>query len=406
MTPSAPPANDAMSRDAQVIGLIGFAHGVSHFFHLLLAPLFPWLMKEFALDFTSIGATVSVFFVVSGIGQAAAGFFVDRFGPVRVLIAGISCFLLAGLVLALARESWHLFPVAALAGLGNSVFHPADFTVLNRRVSSARLGHAFSIHGLSGNLGWAAAPVFLVGIASYVGWRYAAAGAGLLALPAMALLWRYRAELDAPPAPSGKEPAHGTFAFLKVRVIWLCFAFFFLMTVAFGAIQNFVTPVLQQLYDLALPTAVAALTTYLLASAAGILVGGFIAQKQAQAQDKVIALALTTAAVLAVVLALGLVPAWCVLPLMAGIGFFSGTAGPSRDLLVRRAATARFGQGSYGRIYGFVYSGLDSGLALSPLLFGRFMDHRQYALVLVGIAVAQSGAILTALRVGRAAEKA
>lgn len=119
-----------------------------------------------------------------------------------------------------------------------------------------------------------------------------------------------------------------------------------------------------------------------------------------------IALALTTAAVLAVVLALGLVPAWCVLPLMAGIGFFSGTAGPSRDLLVRRAATARFGQGSYGQIYGFVYSGLDSGLALSPLLFGRFMDHRQYALVLVGIAVAQSGAILTALRVGRAAEKA
>ena len=152
--------------DLETIALIGFVHGVSHFFHLLLPPLFPWLMAEFGLNFTAVGVTMTVFFVISGIGQAAAGFFVDRFGAFRVLFAGISCFVLAGVTLHFASGLPWLIAAAALAGLGNSVFHPADFTVLNRRVSQPRLGHAFSVHGLSGNLGWAAAPVFMTGIAA------------------------------------------------------------------------------------------------------------------------------------------------------------------------------------------------------------------------------------------------
>ena len=178
----------APRQDAYVIALVGFAHGVSHFFHLLLPPLFPWLMPEFGLDFSRIGMTMTVFFVVSGVGQALAGLLVDRFGPLRVLAGGVSCFVLAGLGLSLANDFVALLAVAALAGLGNSVFHPCDFTVLNRNVSPPRLGHAFSIHGLSGNVGWALAPVFLTGIAATAGWRTAALGAGLLALPALALL--------------------------------------------------------------------------------------------------------------------------------------------------------------------------------------------------------------------------
>ena len=71
---------------------------------------------------------------------------------------------------------------------------------------------------------------------------------------------------------------------------------------------------------------------------------------------------------------------------MTAIGYSTGIAGPSRDLLVRRAATSRFGQAAYGRVYGFVYSGLDSGLALAPLLFGGLMDSRRFAAVLIGIA--------------------
>ncbi len=401
-TTTLPDSTPAPADDACVIALIGFAHGVSHFFHLLLPPLFPWLMAEFGLSFVEIGATMTVFFVVSGIGQAMAGFGVDRFGALRILLAGISCFVLAGLGLAMATSSAALYAVAALAGLGNAVFHPADFTVLNRHVSQPRLGHAFSVHGLSGNLGWAAAPLFLTGIATVAGWRVAAAATIFVAIPAMLLLWRHRALLDTGHhAHAAKQAGHGTFDFMRVGAVWLCFAFFFLITTAFGAIQNFATPILQNLYQLPLGLAATALSTYLLAGAGGILVGGFVAQKQAN--DRIIAVVLSIAALLAVLLAASVVPGWAVLPLMAGIGFFSGIAGPSRDLLVRRAATARFGQAAYGRIYGFVYSGLDAGLATAPLAFGGYMDRGQYAAVLVGIALLQAGAILTALRVGRAA---
>jgi predicted MFS family arabinose efflux permease len=389
--------------DIETISLIGFVHGVSHFFHLLLPPLFPWLMPEFGLSFTGIGVTMTVFFIVSGIGQAMAGFLVDRFGAARVLGGGISCFALAGIVLHFATGFPMLVIAAALAGLGNSVFHPADFTVLNRHVSQPRLGHAFSVHGLSGNLGWAAAPIFMTGIASMAGWRTAALAASLVALLAIALLfWRCEAITDTAEhhADKAREDAGPTFAFLSSRAVWLCFLFFLLITAAFGTIQNFASPILQAMYGLSLTTAAFALSTYLVGSACGIVLGGFLAQKGEH--DMLIAGALGLAALLAVLLASAVLPAALILPLMAGIGFCTGIAGPSRDLLVRKAATARFGKAAYGRVYGFVYSGLDLGLAVAPLIFGGLMDARRFGEVLVGIAILQTLAIFSALRVGKA----
>ncbi|HZX32601.1 MAG TPA: MFS transporter [Rhodocyclaceae bacterium] len=392
----------APGRDFETISLIGFVHGVSHFFHLLLPPLFPWLMEEFGLSFTGIGATMTVFFVVSGVGQALAGFLVDRFGPAKVLGSGIACFILASVLLYFADGYGALMVVAGLAGLGNSVFHPADFSVLNRNVSQPRLGHAFSIHGLSGNVGWALAPVFLTGIATVAGWRLAALGAGGVAVLALAFLaWRH-GELAEPAAhgpakaEGGKAPALG---FLSSPAVWLCFLFFFLITSAFGVIQNFASPILQALYGLSVTVGATAVSTYLLGGAAGILLGGFLAKRGDH--DKLIAMALGVAALLAILLASRWAPAWAILPLMASIGFCTGIAGPSRDLLVRRAATSRFGQAAYGRVYGFVYSGLDAGLAVAPLAFGGFMDSQRFGEVLVGVAVLQTLAIFTALRVGK-----
>lgn len=391
--------------DLETISVIGFVHGVSHFFHLVLPPLFPWLMAEFGLSFTAIGVTMTVFFVVSGVGQAMAGFLVDRFGAARVLAAGIGCFALAGVTLYFATGYAMLIAVAALAGLGNCVFHPADFTVLNHRVSQPRLGHAFSVHGLSGNLGWAAAPLFMTGLADAYGWRLAGLGAALVALVALALLLWRRAALAEPEgyhAAQADQPRASTLDFMRSLPVWLCFLFFFFITAAFGAIQNFISPILQALYDFSLHSAAFGLSVYMVGSAVGIIVGGFLAQKGEH--DHLIAGALGLAALLAVLLAAQILPAWAILPLMAGVGFFSGTAGPSRDLLVRRAATARFGKSAFGRIYGFVYSGLDLGLATAPLIFGGLMDGRQFGSVLVGIAILQSLAIVTALRVGKAAQ--
>ncbi len=403
-------ATSVLRSDIRVISLIGFAHGTSHFFHLLLPPLFPWLMPAFGLSFTQAGAMMTVFFVVSGVGQALSGFVVDRVGPRRVLLAGIACFVLAALLLSVANGYAMLLAVGALAGLGNCVFHPADFTLLNRKVSGARLGHAFSAHGLSGSLGWAIAPIFLTGIAAAAGWRASALAAAALGALAWAVIWLGR-EVTAladggakavKAAPGEKVSAGGTastFGFLGVAAVWLCFAFFLLVTMAFGALQNYATPLMHAMYGLPLAAAAATLTAFLLGGAAGIAAGGVLAVRGAS-HEGLIALALGAAALAAGVIATGVLPAWSVMPAMAVMGFCSGIAGPSRDLLVRRAATARFGQGAYGRVYGFVYSGLDLGLALSPLIFGPLMDAGRFGAVLAGVAFLQGASILAALRVG------
>jgi len=408
LAPRGAPVPDAPERDAEVIGLVGLAHGTSHFFHLLLPPLFPWLMPQFGLSFTQAGFLMTIFFVISGTGQALAGFVVDRIGARPVLLFGVSMLVLSAIVLGFAQSYAGLIAAAAVAGIGNSIFHPADFTLLNRRVSSKRLGHAFSVHGLSGNLGWAAAPVFMAGMAALTDWHVAAFCAAALGASVLALLIVRRASLHdiesvvvpTASAVDGPASAAGQLDFLRSTAVWTCFLFFFLVTCAFGILQSYGPAILGHVYDLPLALATGGLTAYLLGSAAGMITGGFIAARRSDS-DRVIAWALSAAAAMAVLLASSLLPAWLVLPVMALMGFGVGTAGPNRDLLVRKAATAQFGKASYGRVYGFVYSGLDLGLALSPIVFGPLLDAGHFAAAMAGVAVMQVLALLSALRVGQ-----
>ncbi|MDH5263703.1 MAG: MFS transporter [Betaproteobacteria bacterium] len=391
----------SLRHDATVISLVGFAHGTSHFFHFMIPPLFPWLMGEFGLTFTQVGLTMTVFFVVSSIGQALAGFVVDRFGALRVLIGGITLLSASGLVLASAQNFAMLLAAAMVAGLGNSVFHPADFTLLNRRVSTSRLGHAFSVHGLSGSLGWAASPFLMVAVAGTWGWRASGVTAAVVGVLALSFLFANRSLLqDAPLAVAeAKQASGGTFGFLGVPVVWMCFVFFFFTVMAFGILQNFAAPIFERSYGLSLALATSGLTAYLLGSAAGTGTGGFFASKS-DTQERNVAFALSVAALCAVTLATGAVPPLGIVALMGIMGFGAGFSGPSRDMLVRRAATSTFGQAAYGRIYGFVYSGIDVGLACAPIVFGPLMDAGRYTEVLWGVAILQTLAIATALNVG------
>ena len=393
-------ASASFRSDASVISLVGFAHGTSHFYHFVLPPLFPYLMAEFGLSFTQVGALMTTFFVVSGVGQALAGFVVDRFGALRVLYGGMGLLACSGLVLAAAGTYPALMAGAAVAGLGNSVFHPADYTLLNRRVSTPRLGHAFSVHGLSGSLGWAAAPVFVLALAETWGWRAAAAGASGVGALAIVLLFVNRERLREAPLPlEGARGKGGSLGFLGSGVVWMCFLFFMLTVMAFGGLQNFAPPILERTYGVTLAVATTALTAYLLGSAAGTAAGGFVASK-GERQERLVAMALGFGALCALLIASGDVPAWSLAALMALMGFGVGFAGPSRDMLVRRAATSTFGAAAFGRIYGFVYSGIDTGLAIAPLVFGLLMDSGRFAQVLWGVAALQGAAIAAALLVG------
>lgn len=396
---SANPPN-SLRRDAQVIGLIGVAHGTSHFFHLILAPLFPWLKEAFALSYAELGFLMSAFFIVSGVGQALGGFLVDRVGALPVLWAGMACLASAAFGLSISPNYATLLFFAGLAGLGNSVFHPVDFSILNRKVSVPRLGYAFSVHGLSGTLGWTLAPLFLAGITVFSSWRVALFCAGLLACGVLAALWWFRsllryARTDGNDRSATRKAAEPALAFMRLPAVWMCFAFFFIATMSFGGVQSFATSALRDIYGMSLAFATTCISAYMLGSACGLVTGGFLAARTSQ-HDRVVAIALALAGVVAVFTAGGWLPSALVIVLLALMGFGNGIAGPSRDLLVRAASP----RGATGRVYGVVYSGLDIGFAISPLLFGALMDARHPAWLFVMIGVFQALAITTALGIG------
>jgi len=400
-------ATQTLRGDAQVIGLVGLGHGTSHFFHLILAPLFPWLKDAFGLSYAELGLLMTVFFVVSGAGQALAGFVVDRIGALPILLGGVALLCIAALGLALSDSYATLMLFSALAGAGNSVFHPADFTLLNRRVSTSRLGHAFGVHGLSGALGWAAAPVFLATLATLFHWRVALLAAAVLAFIVLAVLFAWRNLLDpgevseAVPSSASRASITGSLNFLRLQAVWMCFAFFLISALSFGGIQSFAPAALRDLYAVPFTFASACITAYMLASAAGLIVGGFAAART-QYHDRVIAVAFTISGGTALLIALGDVPGWVVMPMLAVVGFGAGLAGPSRDLLVRAAAP----RNATGRVYGVVYSGLDIGIAIAPPIFGALMDAHHPGWVFVLIGVFQLAALAAAIGVGERSVRA
>ena len=386
-----------LRRDVQVMGLVGLAHATSHFSHLLLPPLFPVFMREFQLSYSDVGLLMSLFFVVSGIGQALSGFLVDRVGARPVLFTSILLFMGSALSASLAQGYQWLLLSAALAGLGNAPFHPVDFSILNQRVSAQRLGHAFSVHGLTGNLGWALAPVFLVGMSALTDWRQAYQAAIVLYVVVLSVLWWQRDQLKTevlirePGQPSG-----GDLAFMKLPVVWWCFTFFLLSTMTLAVVQSYSGSILQAVHSVSLEAATLTLTAYMLSGAVGMLVGGFVAAR-AQHVDRVVAGAMAAGAVLMLLAATGWLGGVGSMALLAVTGFAVGIGGPSRDMMIRRATP----KGATGRVYGTVYSGLDTGFALAPLFFGLLMDRHWYGATLAGAAVTLMLSVYAAVGVGR-----
>ncbi len=400
-----PKALGSLRQDSRTIGLVGLAHGSSHFFHLLLPPLFPWLIADFGFSYSELSVLVSAFFIVSGVGQALAGFVVDRFGARPIMFAALSSFAVAGVIAGTANSYAQLMLAAIFAGLGNAPFHPVDFTILNKRLSPQRLGHGFSVHGLSGNLGWAAAPVFMAGITSATGsWRMACLCGAALAAIILAIMVINRDALDDRVSLAGAAPkAAGAaavaqehpMAFLKLPSVWLCFSFFFWTTCAMSAIQSFSSPALQQLYGLPASITAYVVTGYMLFGAAGMVLGGFLVGR-VERLEKVISACLLFSGILLALVGTGWLPGYVALGVAALAGIGTGLAGPSRDMLVKRAAPP----GATGRVYGTVYSGLDLGFCLAAPVFGYMLDHQMNAGVFFGAAVGMVLSVVSAGFVG------
>jgi predicted MFS family arabinose efflux permease len=193
--------------------------------------------------------------------------------------------------------------------------------------------------------------------------------------------------------PATQDDADGNFDFLRLPAVWLCFLFFFLFATVLGVVQAFAPEASRQLHDIPLASVALCLTVYMIGSASGMVVGGFLVQDPRRS-DKVVALAFVVAASMALVLAFSPLPTWMV-PLLFGLmGVASGTAGPSRDLLVKQSTPVN----ATGRVYGVVYGGLDVGQAITPLIFGLLMDYGQFRGVLIGLALVQCTLIFSAFK--------
>ena len=389
-------------QDAKVIGLIGSAHCLSHFFQLALPPLFPLLKAEFGVSYATLGALVSVFYVASGVCQFGAGFAVDRYGARPVLLGGMGLLAGGALVASFVPGPLWLFPVVLLMGIGNGVFHPADFAVLNANVALKRLGHAYSTHGIGGSLGYAIAPVVSFGLGSALGWRPALLVMSLIGLTALAVLATQRRVLASRSheASAMRHTFAESLGLFRQRAIVLCFMYFAVLTLATIGIQTFAGTALNAAYGVPLAVATSALTAYLLGGTAGILTGGFLAAR-ANRHDRVAAAGLAAGG--ALMLAVGVWPALAELavPLFGITGFVLGATGPSRDMIVRAATPS----GAAGRVYGFVYSGLDLGATISPVVVGSLLDHGAPRTMFVAVAACMFVAIGTVLQVRRASPR-
>src|SRR5262245_53225557 len=387
--------------DARVIGAVSVAHGSSHFFQLALPPLFPIIRDEFGVGYAELGLLTGLFYAVSGVCQPLAGFAVDRWGARPVLLAGLALLALLTLGAGFAPGYAALIPLAIAGGLGNCVFHPADFSVMNARVSPGRLGRAYGAHGLAGTLGWVLSPAIGVLLTELFNWRTALTlmgAAGLVLAVALAVGgdWlddraRQRHAGEAPATPLD-------WRVLFTLPVLLCFAYFAFFSSATVGLQTFSVPAFMDYYGIGHALAAQSLTAYLVGSALGIVVGAVFADRTPK-HHVIAATGLASGAAILAVVLLGAVPAPALPAAMAAAGLAVGATNPSRDAIIRRATPP----GSSGRVYGFVYSGLDLGSTLAPALFGWFIDHGRPAAVFAVSIVAFAIAILTVLDIGRRA---
>ena len=362
----------ATRRDVKVISLIGVAHLLSHVYHLSLPALFPIIHEVEGISYAELGMLASVFFITSGLCQAPAGFLVDRVGARPVLITGMFLITGASALFAFTLSYSAMIGLAFLAGLGNSVFHPADFSILNGSVSEKRIGRGLSIHGFGGYVGYAATPFCMYWLGSLVGWRDAMLYIGGAGLIVAAIMWAMRSDLRDSVVDKGikQQSFINNLGVLFQPSAVLAFTFFAFMAMGSIGLMTFGVSTLIALFDLPADKASLIISLQLSGSMLGILMGGVLADRYPR-HDLMTAVVVTLAvAIMMTVPLFHLNSVHVLIPIFICYGMLYGIAGPLRDMVVRSIAPS----GSAGKVFGFTYSGMDVGSAISTFLFGYMLS--------------------------------
>ncbi len=396
--------------EAKLLALIGSGHFFSHFYLIVLPPLFPLLEAELGVGYAALGLLMTLPNLATMLFQTPVGFLVDRFGARRPLVMGLMVMGGAVAGAGVAPGYGALMVLMVLMGVGNSVFHPADYAILAARIEPGRLGRAFSIHSFAGSLGWAASPAVVVFLTALWSWHVALVIVGLGGV-AMALMILTRGrELDLPAAaaktaaaPSGPDPAattppakRGRLSLLLSAPMLLLFAYMMMSSIANSGLNGFTVTTLVKLHGADLVTANAALTALLIASAAGVLAGGVLADR-VRRHDLIISAGFFVAAGFLGVVGLISLPLAAIVAAMTVVGLARGAIQPSRDMMVRKLAP----EGQVGAVFGFVTTGMNLGGALAPVFFGWLVDRGLVAWIFVLAALAMLLALAAALAANR-----
>jgi len=371
------------SSDTKVISLIGLAHFFSHFYQLTLPALFPLMLKVEGLNWAELGTLSATLFVASGISQTPSGFLVDKIGARPMLIGGIFLMSLAMMGFWWADSYPLMLLLAFIAGIGNSVFHPADFSILNGSVDSSRMGRAFSVHHFGGYIGYASAPFLMLALGTEIGWRESVLLVGSLGLAVTILLWVNRPCLRDCGIDKGirPEPIKNEIKALARPSFVMAFLFFAFMAMGSVGLMTLGAGALIQLIDISSKLANGAISLQLTGTIAGVLVGGFIADRITRHDYMTALVVLIGALLLQLFPAFKLADPYVFIPILVIYGLLYGIAGPMRDMVIRSITPA----GAAGKVFGFTYSGMDVGSAISGVIFGFLLQKQLPEFVFIGV---------------------
>jgi FSR family fosmidomycin resistance protein-like MFS transporter len=374
--------------DVKVMSLIGTAHFFSHFYILALPPLFPILRAEFGVGYAALGLALAVLNGVTGLTQAPVGFLVDRFGARAILIVGLALFSLSIGLVGVFPSYPMVLALMVMGGLGNSVFHPADYAILSSAIDQRRMGRAFSIHTFGGHAGFALAPPVIVFLTALFDWRTALVLSGAAGLVVTLLIVLnsdvLRAYADGRRLVAAKGGADAGAAGVRLLLsgpILMALVFFAMLALSLGGFMSFSVAAIEALYRVSLAEANVPLTAYLAASATGVLAGGWIADRTHH-HHHVVGGCFVLVALFSALIPELLPPLAITAGLFALAGFFSGVVAPSRDMMVRAVTPP----GASGKVFGFVTTGFNIGGIAAPLLFGFVLDYGAPGLVFWTIA--------------------
>ncbi len=382
-------------RYAAVMGLIGSGHALSHFYVLALPPLFPLLKEDFDVSYAALGLLVSLFNIVTGAFQVPAGMLVDRIGARPLLAAGLAILGVCFAGIAFVEEYWAVVVLISVAGIGGSIFHPADYAIITGSVEESRLGRAFGLHTFTGSVGITAAPATMIVLASLMGWREALFAVALLSLVVLGCLFAFghilRDERGAAAARAAAPSArNGSVHILLSAPILTMFAFYVFVAMVGGGMQTFSVTVLATVHGTGLGVANTLLTVFMAASAAGVLLGGPLADRTRR-HGLIAAVAMIVSALLIVAVGGFALPALAIAVLFGAMGLLQGSIRPARDMMVRAVTPP----GAAGRVYGFVSTGYNIGNAVIPVLLGWLVDIGQADAVFFALAAIMVVAIAT-----------